>query len=313
MLISYNGGIMTGDIFMNYIEQSIAPESIISRYPRGVLFYHQPDLSAQHYPSKLINENLPEYMPVVGNMSYQEFLSLEGWLTDKVAGFNDKVFADKGPYAKILEIAADASGLSTNLIEKLLPELVRGKSVRASDSFTNGYMVPVANSPVLIHSMLTEHAHRNLFAEAGYDIVDIPELTHAVIDNKRAAQVGGPLTIYSGHIDTHLTAFSDGYTHNVFLDEQYEDYAELILERFGGRNVWLETVSTDIVNQGGLNIRYLPSGDKQIALIPSRRAVGSIGSRLEASGFSLLELGEDQADSEAGIKCRTLALPWRTQ
>lgn len=119
--------------------------------------------------------------------------------------------------------------------------------------------------------------------------------------------------IFAGHVDTVMTACRVNGQFHVYLYEKVLERLEgdeLMDSFFFRDDVDVRSVDTDLVLQGGLNIKYLDG----IALVTEKEDLDRrLAGDLRSIGIKIVEIGREQfsLSEKAGVKCRSLNLQWR--
>lgn len=280
-------------------EHFIRPESLRETYPDGIIIYHQP--SSALSPLFKLNRLFPRHFIAVSDFSVGRQTTLffgNNWATDLGSQIGDRIYG------------------SSDVLDELFkylpgyPEIKEHLHFQFGDSeFTagsNGLMVPIGGSNVVIHQGLRDKAQQH-FTNEGMTVINADNIREQIYDETNQ---NGPISIPSGHIDAIITGFCSHNTFQMYVDERYDatDVADK-LHALG--DVVVNKVHWQQADQGALNIRYIDTPNSPKVVVPSINTLGEIANELKLAGYEIVELGDEQVSNGGGVKCRMQLYSWK--
>lgn len=290
------------------MSERLSPEVLREVYPEGMLLYFMSDDEKTDCDYKeVVSKKLPGFLPLYSSRCHESVFSPSIWLTDHGMQLGSQIYGNSIFYEELINLLQANAHITKEEAIKVLPEFYEIDDFRR-DFFVNGYVVPIGGSDCVLHGGSLKDL--DIYTHAGYNTKSILPLSQYMF--RQQWEEGGGIPVTYPHVDTSITGFmGEGCTY-IYLDEMYEEIAPEILSLWDTYDrLYIESIPHEQAQQGALNIRYLDTHEAGRVLVPSKRVLGPIASRLQSFGYNLIELGEDQVKDKGGVKCRTMPLRWR--
>lgn len=275
-------------------------QEIVNRFPDGILVYSTKDSSPERSErvQNILETSLPRRLVLVIPDFY-------GYPADMGFQVGEQLLCYSTTIQELRQSILDHTDLSLEELHDYMPELVRsGRS-----GVEGGRLIEVAGTNVVISDIASVNLH---LARAGIKVIDAPKFSQGLVRLSTDPQFPeSERKLLFDHIDLWATALFENGQFYIYMDK-------LILEHLKRINMLDENLSNAIpvdhesTLKGGLNIKYLDD----VVLVTTVSSLNhDLLERLQRMNLRIIELGEDEfnKDQRAGVKCRSLAITWRSK